>query len=117
VGINRYSSEEVNDLSGCVNDALDIKGMLTEKFGFYESNIRLLTNESASRQNILSALSDWLFESVRSGDLVIFYYSGHGSYTSDLNGDEEDGLDETIVPSDRYDIDSNGDLVNDLTFP
>jgi hypothetical protein len=31
---------------------------------------------------------------------VYFHYSGHGSQVQDLNGDEEDGLDETIVPQD-----------------
>jgi hypothetical protein len=31
----------------------------------------------------------------RPGDLVRFYFAGHGSQAWDVNGDEEDGLDET----------------------
>ena len=33
-------------------------------------------------------------------DIVVFHYSGHGSQMTDLEGDEPDGLDETIVPYD-----------------
>lgn len=33
-------------------------------------------------------------------DLVWFEYSGHGSYVSDRSGDEVDGKDEALVPSD-----------------
>ena len=31
--------------------------------------------------------------------VLLFYYSGHGSYTDDRSGDETDGQDETIVLS------------------
>ncbi len=39
------------------------------------------------------------------GANVVFYYSGHGSKLEDINGDESDGVDETIV---AHDSDRNG---------
>lgn len=41
-----------------------------------KAHIRLLQNNQATRQNILEALT--LFEQARSGDRIIFYFSGHG---------------------------------------
>lgn len=36
----------------------------------------------------------------RSGDSLVFYYSGHGLRQPDFEGDEIDGFDETICPVD-----------------
>jgi len=33
----------------------------------------------------------WLFEGVGPGDRVVFHFSGHGSYTADLDKDEGRG--------------------------
>ena len=41
-----------------------------------------------------------LVERVSDGDVVVVYYSGHGSQRTDLEGDEASGLDSTIVPFD-----------------
>ena len=48
---------------------------------------------------ILSSFKNLLYNS-KAGDLLLFFYSGHGSNTLDTNGDERDGRDEMIVPSD-----------------
>ncbi|MCP4396513.1 MAG: hypothetical protein GY801_04245 [bacterium] len=39
-----------------------------------------------------------LIDVVQPGDFVSIYYSGHGSQTKDLNGDEDDGKDEIWIP-------------------
>lgn len=31
---------------------------------------------------------------------LFFHYSGHGSQKADYTGDEDDGMDETILPTD-----------------
>jgi hypothetical protein len=41
-----------------------------------------------------------LLESANSGDTVLFTFSGHGSYTTDLNCEEIDGQDEMIISCD-----------------
>jgi hypothetical protein len=43
---------------------------------------------------------DWLVWDAHSGDSLFFLFSGHGGQTEDLNGDEDDGMDETILPVD-----------------
>jgi hypothetical protein len=40
------------------------------------------------------------------GDTLVFAYSGHGTYTTDLNGDELDGFDEMIIPIDATNVQS-----------
>ena len=43
-------------------------------------------------------------------DSLFLHYSGHGGQTFDLNGDEEDGLDEFICP---VDYNSAGYIIDD----
>ncbi len=69
-------------------------------WGFASSDIRILVEEGAAKNNILGSITGWLASETRPGDRVIIYYSGHGSQVPDRNGDEEDGLDETFVPTD-----------------
>ena len=57
-------------------DAIELKNSLSSK-GWDESNINILINEEANKDNILSAL-DLLAEQEDSDDIVIFYFSGHG---------------------------------------
>jgi hypothetical protein len=52
----------------------------------------------------------WLVKGAKKGDLLIFYYSGHGSYVADLSGDEPDKKDETICP---HDFATNGMIKDD----
>ena len=41
-----------------------------------------------------------LAETSEAGDLVVFYFSGHGSQQPDLDGDEQGGADEIFLPYD-----------------
>lgn len=47
----------------------------------------------------------WLAGQVRPRDRVLVFFSGHGSFVSDDDGDEEDGLDEVFV---TYDVELGG---------
>jgi len=42
----------------------------------------------------------WLLEGAAKGDLLTFQFSGHGTQVKDTSGDEADGKDEAIIPSD-----------------
>jgi hypothetical protein len=97
IGINHYQS--VPGLQGSVNDVETMREILTTRWGFAAGNIRVLTDEDATREKMLAALNQLVAES-GPDDTVYFHYSGHGSQVQDLNGDEDDGLDETIVPQD-----------------
>ena len=97
VGINNYKA--VEHLMGSLNDVAAMRQILTTRWGFTPDNIVTLTEEAATRAAILAALNRLVSES-GPNDTVVFHYSGHGSQVKDLNGDEEDGLDETLVPYD-----------------
>lgn len=53
----------------------------------------------ATKAAILNALDDLAATSAE-GDLVVFYFSGHGTQQPDRNGDEEGSFDEVFLPYD-----------------
>jgi hypothetical protein len=93
-----------NELFGCINDTNNIKDCLTNQFNYSSFNILTdKTNKKPTRQNIINELTSMLVNA-KSGDNLFFLYSGHGTYTTDLNKDELDGRDELIIPLDAYNI-------------
>lgn len=98
----RHAGPYLSNLSGCENDARAMRQLLSSRFGFEERNAVLLINEQATRQAIITAWQS-LIEKTQAGDTVFIQYSGHGSQMRDVHGDEEDGMDETILPHDTRD--------------
>ena len=89
VGINKYPSAP---LRGCVNDVLLLYKILTEQYSFKAKNVNVLTDEEATKVNILAGLKK-LVTGTNPGDVVFFHYSGHGCLSGDtklqlLNGTE-----------------------------
>jgi tetratricopeptide (TPR) repeat protein len=77
IGINNYQSEmNVPLLKGCVNDVKLMKDVLTQQYGFDESNVFCLTDRAATRKEILKALEE-LGQKTSTADTVIVHYSGH----------------------------------------
>lgn len=114
VGVNEY--RYVTKLEGCVQDARDMKEVLQGRFGFPENNILVLTDEQATHEAIVNAFRSHLIENARNNPnaIIVFHYSGHGSQVEDKNGDEADGLDETIVPVNSRDPEEkNFDITDD----
>ncbi|KAJ7565763.1 hypothetical protein O6H91_02G073900 [Diphasiastrum complanatum] len=103
------------ELDGCINDAKCMKYLLQTKFEFPESTIVMLTEEETDRwkiptkHNIRNALR-WLVQGCRSGDSLVFHFSGHGLQQRNYNGEELDGYDETICP---LDFKTQGVIVDD----
>ena len=64
------------------------------KRGF--TDIKIVSDKDATVQGISNALED-LINRVKTGDVVAIHFSSHGEQVQDDNGDESDGLDETIV--------------------
>lgn len=114
VGINDYSASHlppappgatpgrlsVPNLSGAVNDVLSVRQMLRALYGFEEQDILVLTDQAATRQAILQAIDTHLTAPSGPGDIAFFYFSGHGSQATNLESNEPDRQDETIVPAD-----------------
>lgn len=111
IGINYIGTD--HELNGCVDDTERMKSFLETK-GFNNFDVMTdLTNVQPTRINILNKIKNLIRNSVE-GDLLFIYFSGHGSYTYDLNGDEEDGNDEVIISSDlKYVVDDEiKDILN-----
>ncbi|KAL5563255.1 hypothetical protein UlMin_033002 [Ulmus minor] len=71
------------NVKGSVNDVHLMKDFLVRKMGYPVNSILVLT------------------EGCQPGDSLVFHYSGHGSRQRDDNdGDEMDGVDETLCPLD-----------------
>ena len=117
VGVNKYSKLDAKyQLSGCGNDVALVQSVLEGKFGFAPENIRVLLDEEATRDAILGAM-DSLVEESEKDDIVVFHYSGHGSTRTDMEGDEPDGMDETIMPHDSGRAPhENRDITDDMIY-
>ncbi|MBU7017284.1 MAG: caspase family protein [Theionarchaea archaeon] len=103
VGINDYApvGKKGRDLEGCLNDVQNVANTFNA-LGIIPARpdqMHILTDTRATRDNILNELN-WLITEAVEGDLLVFYYSGHGSQVLDLFGDEIDWKDETLCPHD-----------------
>jgi hypothetical protein len=91
VGINNYPGT-FNDLKGCVNDANDWADLFKEVFKF--DDVKTLLDGDAKATAITDALMG-LVEGASAGDIVVFTYSGHGTWVYDQGErDESDNRDE-----------------------
>jgi 5,10-methenyltetrahydromethanopterin hydrogenase len=103
IGIN-YSNTK-NELRGCINDVKNIKNLLMNFYNFKEENILILTDDNTDKKllpthdNIINGIK-WLMIDSKPHSNLVLHYSGHGDQKFDYNGDEEDGKDEVIIPSD-----------------
>ncbi len=101
IGINEYAPPGGPNLRGCLNDVRDMAHTLNvlNIVPATPRTMRLLTDQRATRSNILAGLK-WLVTGAQKGDVLVFYYSGHGSQVVDVSGDEIDHKDETLCPHD-----------------
>lgn len=99
IGINDYASPSLVNLRGAINDVELIEQILHKQYGFPTENLTILRDEQASRAAILQTLRDSVAASGPE-DFLYVHFSGHGAQVQDLNGDERDGFDETLVAQD-----------------
>lgn len=106
VGISHYDTAltgyQWNNING-TND-VQLLSPILKKQGFYLST---LLDDQATYQNITNQLSAFTNQT-KKGDIVYLHFSTHGQPVEDLNGDEEDGWDEAIIPIDACKIYKKG---------
>ncbi len=87
IGTGRFKDPKIN-LRYAAKDAQDFSDFLIKERNFAPDHVQLLTNEAATRANILSLLgSKWLPRVAEKDDLVVIYFSTHGSPSSlDIGG-------------------------------
>lgn len=114
IGINDYSASRIGvrsfappapnrdwpNLSGAVTDVGMLADMLPLIYGFESRDITTLTDQAATRGAILNAIEERLVKPAQKGDIVLFYFAGHGSQVRNSRSDERDKLDEALVPAD-----------------
>ncbi len=91
VGINNF--KHIQHLKGCVNDAKDFMKYLTEiRNEFLAIKTVPLFDRNATKANIVKGIS--MLGQVEEGDIVVFYFSGHGAQElgGELFGETDDKL-------------------------
>ncbi len=107
VGISRHKDFNIPKLKYTEDDAISVHKYLTDPEGgqLPPRNVKLLTNEHASKEGILKGL-DYLARKSRGHDSVVVYFAGYGVSVVDRdetgNGDAEPKL--YLTP---YDVDSH----------
>ena len=88
IGVGRFQDPSMNPLPNTVKDARDLCKYLTAEGNFSPDHVRLLTNEHASLRRVKQELNKFLAHVARPDDLVVIYFSSHGSSgVSDVRGD------------------------------
>jgi hypothetical protein len=99
VGIN-YAGTKA-ELKGCHNDVARMRRCLIDRFGFDESDIRVLLDANGTAQRALPTGANIRRDLARLGDLLFFHYNGHGTrLPAETRQDDDTGYDECIVPCD-----------------
>ena len=80
IGIGRYAFKQFSDLPGAVPDANEIVNWLVTDLKVPRNQVSLITDEAASRANIISALEAFRLDNrIHQDDPIFIYYAGHGS--------------------------------------
>ena len=111
-GLN-YDHCKSGKLNGCVNDVnimgKYISSLLNIPVNVYTDDV---DRKNTSYDGIIQKLYDLAIESYKENlEFVWIHYSGHGSHQKDTSGDELDGEDEALVPSD---YETKGILIDDV---
>ncbi|KAJ7511632.1 caspase domain-containing protein [Mycena galericulata] len=120
VGIDEYhAKDELPLLRGAANDAKAFKEFLTDCLQVPGSHIQTLTNETATRCAILSALESHFLHNPAIPDhgntSMIFFFAGHGSRIfSERNLLSPDSKVEVICPVDERTLDPDGKYVHGI---
>ncbi|PBK98365.1 hypothetical protein ARMGADRAFT_1008792 [Armillaria gallica] len=80
IGIDKYFSDRIRDLSGAVADANAISIFLQETLGVPQGQIKNLRNEEATRLSIEAAIKDLGNNpAIKKDDPILIFYAGHGA--------------------------------------
>jgi hypothetical protein len=83
IGINAYQNWSL--LQTAVNDAIKLKQVLIEKYGFNAENVTLRTDNDATRYRLIDDLRN-IASRLNENDNFLIYFAGHGQL-DDLTGD------------------------------
>jgi len=102
VGIDNFANFPDSSLRYCVSDANKLKDFLITEAGFKPNHVYCLTDEQATTRNIMRVMTELLPRAIQPDDLVLTYFSTHGSPT--MHGEnyivtyDFDGKGQTGIP-------------------
>ncbi|EPQ50882.1 hypothetical protein GLOTRDRAFT_133623 [Gloeophyllum trabeum ATCC 11539] len=108
IGI-RYQAETEVCLNQAHSDVQKMEHLLCRNYGFRKEDVVVMKDGSKSRhliptrENIVTQIRD-LVNGIFEGDLVVFYYAGHGDQSSDVCEYEEDLHAEYLVTCDEQQL-------------
>jgi tetratricopeptide (TPR) repeat protein len=86
IGIDSYQDKSIPLLEGAVADARGIGSALVDVLGFPRDHVRYLLAERGTSSSGVSPTGtaiahalDWLRKSAKPGDIVFFFFAGHGN--------------------------------------
>lgn len=97
IGIGQYEDKAWVRISADGDLSYVVKILEEHRF----KDVAILKNEQATKDAIVKEFEGLIDRSGR-GDVVYIHFSGHGQQVKDLDGDEEDGYDESWIPYDAY---------------
>ena len=82
VGIDRYQSSAISELSGAANDARALASTVSDVFGMPQNQVLVYTSDSDSSYlpstgNVVKALN-YIARQARPNELFVLAFSGHG---------------------------------------
>jgi hypothetical protein len=124
VGISKYQrgrgGMDWDDLNS-EPDVDSLREVLIARFQFRAEDIKVLkSGAETTHRAIVETFRRFLVEQTKPGDIAYFHYSGHGGQVPDTDvpgnpsvGDELDGLDEGLIPSDYVSKDDGSKTIRD----
>ena len=108
IGVSEYTTitQPSDDIWSNIHGANDVE-LLSQTLNKQNFKIKKLTNKTATAQQIRKEFARFI-TSCRPGDIVYLHFSCHGQPFEDLDGDEEDGWDEALVPVDAQKVYQKG---------
>lgn len=99
IGLGKFKEREITPLEYAEEDAKDFYNYLINPKGgnFRKENVSLLINEKATRDNIVNAL-DTVRNKAKENDLVILYFSTHGTPPGPFGGVHMVTFDSVVKP-------------------
>ena len=91
VGLSRYREKNIPAVKYAARDAEVMARYLQNVGGVAADDLKLITDDGATRSDLEAYVEDWLPRRVKPGSTVFFYYAGHGA-------PEPTGKDAFIVP-------------------
>ncbi len=111
IGVGEYKN--LSKLDSPCEDAMQIASVFKDYYFLPPENITTLMDSQANKRSITKTIES-LTGKLNENDELIIYFSGHGKRVPDKNGDEPDGMDETLCPWDFDEDDESTYLIDDV---